>query len=78
MNKYRAQSNAAQRARIRLRSCTLKRRYPTAEAARTTGNDIYHCDFCDGFHTTSAHHSLAAHLRRNRRSASPRLRVSAS
>ncbi len=68
MNKYHAQSAAAQRARTRLRSCTQKRRYATSEAARTTGNDIYHCEFCDGYHTTSAHHSLAAHLRRNRKS----------
>jgi len=64
MNKYLAESRASQRARRKRRMCDDKVRYPTAEAARQKGQDIYFCKHCRHWHRSGAVAQLAARLMR--------------
>ncbi len=64
MNKFRAQSNAAQAARRKFRMCERKVGFPTAEAPRQPGQDIYRCKYCGQWHRTGQLAALLAMARR--------------
>ncbi|MGV3664273.1 MAG: hypothetical protein ACO1TE_29140 [Prosthecobacter sp.] len=63
MNKYRAQSLEAQKARKKARKCDTKRRYATRDEALQKGQEVYQCHHCHGWHRSGQIASLAAELR---------------
>ena len=52
MNKYAAQSRAAQGERRKRRMCGDKEAFPTPGAARQKGQDFYRCKHCGLYHRT--------------------------
>lgn len=64
MNKYAAQSRAAQRERKRDRMCTFKMRFATEAEARQKGQRHYHCPHCGGWHRSGSLATLAAKVAR--------------
>ena len=64
MNKYRAQSQAAQATRRRERMCDRKKPYPSAEAAQQKGQRTYRCPHCRLWHRSGSLAALVAKVSR--------------
>ncbi len=64
MNKYRAESRKAQKARRQERMCERKAAYETREEAYQKGQESYHCPYCGKWHRSGSVAKLAAMLRR--------------
>jgi len=67
MNKYKAISRNLKRKRLKARGCRNKVAYPTREAARIEGQDVYACPYGDHWHRSGAAATLAASLAKRKR-----------
>jgi hypothetical protein len=67
MNKYKGISQRLKRQRLKARGCRSKVAYPTREAARRKGQDVYACPYGDHYHVTGAAATLAATLAKRKR-----------
>lgn len=64
MNKYRAESKAAQNRLRRERMCERKIAFAIEADAAANGQRVYRCPFCGFFHRSASLAKLAARVRR--------------
>jgi hypothetical protein len=67
MNKYSKISRRLKRKRLKARGCRDKIAYPTREAARQRGQDVYACPYGDHYHRTGAAATIANTLAKRKR-----------
>jgi hypothetical protein len=67
MNKYKTISRKLKRKRLKARGCRDKVAYPTREAAKQPGQDVYHCRYGDHWHRTGTPATIANTLAKRRK-----------